>query len=72
MGTTKKQAEINVALGMNPDGTYPCKACGDSIDCYEICRECAQGNDPFFSSKYAQGFHAGEYERGCLIMESKT
>jgi hypothetical protein len=29
-----------------------CRSCGIKIDFAELCGKCAEGNDPFFSSKY--------------------
>lgn len=35
-----------------------CRVCNAPIDSYELCAECAKGNDPFFTSKFA-----GDYLR---------
>lgn len=35
---------------------YPCKGCDKPIAAYELCEECAKGNDPFFTSKYKGDF----------------
>ena len=39
-------------------GLWPClhcKCCGTPIDTCELCEKCAEGNDPFFTSKYSYG-----------------
>lgn len=32
---------------------YPCRVCGTPITTCELCNKCADGNDPFLTSKYA-------------------
>lgn len=34
-----------------------CIVCGAPIDNAELCEQCAKGNDPFFTSKYADSRH---------------
>lgn len=36
-----------------PDWMFECRICEAPITSCELCEECAEGNDPFVSSKYA-------------------
>ena len=51
---TEGSSEATEDLDREAHRSYPCYCCGKrEIVSAELCAECAEGNEPFFTSKYA-------------------